>query len=230
MKEKFYIFLDIDGVLNAMNAEELKSDDHVGYYEDDEEKSIIGMYKSRVNLFKRIYETISMKFDVEIIITSSWRVGDVGLVNTNECLVRTGFDISEFNKTLDSTEITRGDRGQEILDKMVEIGINKDSNRYIVLDDETFDIKDYIDSSRIVKPHHTTGLTEDLAVEFINKAFNNEDKSKIYNVKQHRSQKINMNSSMKEFLNTHHPEVEDTDWVELIETSRLELNNTWKHQ
>ena len=52
--------------------------------------------------------------------------------------------------------------------------------------------------------------------------------NKIYKMIQHRSQKKHLNKEMRDFVSEHHPEIEDEDMVEIVETRSLHVNNTWK--
>lgn len=51
--------------------------------------------------------------------------------------------------------------------------------------------------------------------------------SKIYKQIQHRCKLEHASKEMKDFIKENHPEIKDTDMIEIIETRSFELNNTW---
>lgn len=144
MLDKF-IFLDIDGVLNSEEYfikrekphKKNKMDNHLIYDLDE----------SKIHMLNEIID----RTNVTIVLSSSWRI--FGLEKVNQALKFKGLK-QEINF---STTKEHMDRGQQIKRFITKHNFVKD---FIVLDDETCDIENYIDKERIFKTSWKTGLQQ----------------------------------------------------------------------
>jgi len=124
------IFLDIDGVLTTP-ATQFK------YFA-----------KESLDALNKILQETGAK----IVISSTWRKYDSHCARIRSMFSKYGFP---DNIIISSTpRHADGIRGKEILQWLKENPVDK----YVVLDDESFDIKDYTD--RLVKTDMHKGLTE----------------------------------------------------------------------
>lgn len=171
--EKYLIFLDVDGVLNAWDKELMLSDDHVwfdGEVGAEGRDGLLGMLKSRVNNFKHLYNELSKHFDVDIVVCSSWRI------NMNEfcrVLKQAGY---VHDKEYDITSTRPAFRHLEIINyldsprSINKIGNYRTSNRYVIIDDDVhFDeTKHDLPKSRLITPNiFKGGLTTELVENFL---------------------------------------------------------------
>lgn len=141
-KPHFLIFLDIDGVLN--NPYFIAND--------------IELAPELVKTFNKTVGELEKKYNVFIVISSAWRIihptefimfalKHIGLTAyRNELFFRTGRSKS-------------GKRGEEIK-AFIESEYGNEFNNFIVIDDETCDIVDYLPYNKIVKTHGHLGYTE----------------------------------------------------------------------
>lgn len=131
-----YIFLDVDGVLNS---------EQDGFSVDLETDRPF-------QLLKNIVDTTGAK----IILSSSWRIG---LRNgRNNVLIER---LAEFGLTIeDMTPENREywSRGQEIRGWLVAHDYDKVADQFVILDDETFDIRELY-GSQLVQTDSRYGLT-----------------------------------------------------------------------
>jgi hypothetical protein len=147
MRENFYIFLDIDGVLwdwpDRINQIEAGNIEKGGLIEDFKPESV-----SACNV---LIHSLGAKYDVTLIISSSWRkdMADtiVALEKNNLTQVR------KIEATRLSSDRIRGLEIKEYLkDKP-----NKDNYLILddevsdILDDETTKIKTFIDKNKVIK-------------------------------------------------------------------------------
>lgn len=131
MKEKFYLFLDIDGVLWDWNWRKA----HAGATSKFNPASI-----SALNF---LIETIGKKFDPVLVVTSTWRWD---MQRTESALHRSGL---KMKSQILSTPIssTPGNRAQEILQFL---GGQRTKN-LLIIDDENFDYHDHFPEKNIIK-------------------------------------------------------------------------------
>lgn len=140
MKQNFYIFLDIDGVLNDWK--------YLKYYLDNhpEEKGGVITRFNPMSMFALNYliEKLEKDYNVCLVIISTWRSNMVETVKTlkNQNL--------KYNKQIDALGFyfNSYQRGKEIL-KYLE---NKnDKTNFVIIDDEDFDYKNNISKNKIIK-------------------------------------------------------------------------------
>lgn len=148
------IFLDVDGVLNPthnMIEEHEKGNSTL--------PEMIHLDESCLNNLLRIVQ----KTGAEIVVSSTWRLSTQAMDNLEVQLSRKGINI------VGCTTFSRmGKRGQEIMEYLN----NKEECPYVILDDDDFDIKDYVPPYTMVKIDGYKGITErdaDLAVYLITK-------------------------------------------------------------
>lgn len=150
----FYIFLDVDGVLNNED-----------YIEECWNRHHKPMHMNHVpfdpkclnNLMCLNHFLQSKGFDVKIILSSTWRLHEIDyeIVNAR---------IAEYGMTLSGkTPYIHMERGREILDFLSD----KKYKDYLVIDDEIKDIVSLIDESKIIHTEFKTGLTQSLLYKFI---------------------------------------------------------------
>jgi len=160
-----YIFLDIDGVLND------------GCYSTKQHKKYGGRFfaetvpfnpRSLRNLKKIIDKTGGIEHTV-IVLTSTWRKLERNMIVLEARLMEYGIKIIRENKT----ENMNGQKGKEIErwlkenDKVInyfyadnkeyEVDIPNESN-FIIIDDETYDIRKYFTPDHIIKVNGYKGL------------------------------------------------------------------------
>ena len=139
MRENFYIFLDIDGVLwdwpNRISEIKAGNIEMGGAIEEFKPESV-----SALNV---LINSLGTKYDVTLVISSTWRVDMaktiVALENNNLTQV----------KKIEATKLsTHRIRGLEIKEYLKDKP-NKDN--YCVLDDEVSDIKTFLNQDKIIK-------------------------------------------------------------------------------
>ncbi len=157
MKKRFYIFLDIDGVLNnAAFFENL-------YEKEKNDLTLNQLDDENVQAFRKLHRKISEVFDTQIVISSSWR-------NLKKKLLRS---LEEKRLDIENLEYTGKDehegRGLEI--KKFLNG-KDDVLGYVILDDEVEDIKVYINDKHIVETDfYADGLTNNHVNKFLNSKY-----------------------------------------------------------
>ncbi len=154
-KEKlFYIFLDIDGVLNNETYfDECFERHHV--------EGIMSMNcfpfdpKCLNNLMILNQKLQEKRYEVKIILTSTWRLNQVDVAIVNSRLAEYGMRI--FERTL---SLSSGNRGLEIKHFLNEEGIPKADN-YLILDDEVKDIVNIFDPIHIINTSFQKGFCDE---------------------------------------------------------------------
>lgn len=141
MKEKFYVFLDIDGVLWdwSWRISEVKSGRVRGG------GIITDFNPASVETLNNLIRNLSEKYDCKLVISSSWRVN---MTMTEKALRKNHILIP--NDKLDRTPLTirRGIRAEEIIAYLFD---KENRNNYVIIDDETFNFETYFDPSHIIK-------------------------------------------------------------------------------
>lgn len=138
MKEKFYIFLDIDGVLYDWKyIKSLSPDHHGGIIQDFDPESIAAL--------NYLIDVLKNNYEVELVISSSWRSN---MRFTLEILISQGLKAENINISRIGNFYVPSYRGREII-KYLEDKENK--GNYVIIDDENFDFKDHFEQNRIVK-------------------------------------------------------------------------------
>ena len=162
-KEKlFYIFLDIDGVLNNEK-----------YWEEcfkrHKVRGIMSMNcfpfdpKCLNNLMKLNQELQRRNYSVKIILSSTWRLNqiDIGIVNSR---------LAEYGMRIFATTISlsSGKRGLEIKNFLEDEQYGKADN-YLILDDEVKDIVEQFEEIYIIQTNFNTGFDNEKLEESIKK-------------------------------------------------------------
>lgn len=155
MKEKFYVFLDIDGVLNDLQYMQSL---------DKKQMGIVKVNPRSVDALNYLVEKLSVRYDVEIVVSSTWRSN---MIETLVTLVNNGFKKENVSVTRTGDFFTPHYRGREIL-KYLENKKNNDN--YVVIDDETFDFKECIPIRKVIKTSfYTGGLDKKMIDSFFEK-------------------------------------------------------------
>ena len=145
MKEKFYIFLDIDGVLwdwNYRMSEIIEK-------EKNPSRIISEFNPQSVNALSYLVSKISKNYDCSIVISSTWRND---MAHTEKVLKSSGLI---YKKPFLSTPITNepGKRGEkEILPMTKRLNGN-----FLIIDDEYFDFKKFFPEEKIIKTNINFG-------------------------------------------------------------------------
>lgn len=157
----FYIFLDIDGVLN---------NEEYWYecYERHKIKGIMSMDcfpfdpKCLNNLMILNQELNKRGFEVKIILSSTWRLGRESTAIVNSRLAEYGMRIASKTRNLN------GDRGQEIKEFLNDKEHSKASN-FLIIDDETRDIARGFEDKHIINTNYKKGFDDVKLKEAISK-------------------------------------------------------------
>ena len=158
----FYIFLDIDGVLN-----------NIEYWNEcfarHQVKGIMSMNcfpfdpKCLNNLMKLNQELQKQNYNVKIVLSSTWRLNqvDIGIVNSR---------LAEYGMRIFATTISlsSGKRGLEIKNFLEDEQYGKADN-YLILDDEIKDIVEQFEEKHIIHTNFNTGFDNEKLQEAIKK-------------------------------------------------------------
>lgn len=153
MKPKFFIFLDIDGVMydwNYLVGNNIKNGGIIKTYNPESIKAL--------NL---LIERLSTCYTPVLVISSTCRRDMLFTVKT---LKDNGFIV---NLRIYSTPIssTPEKRGLEILSFLK---MQKDNQNFVIIDDERFDYKEHFSLDKIIKPNMFTGsLNCDMVDNFL---------------------------------------------------------------
>lgn len=160
----FYIFLDIDGVLNNMNYwNECFERHHV--------KGIMSMEcwpfdPKCLNNLMILNQTLQKNdYNVKIILSSTWRLGNEGTAIVNSRLAEYGMRI--FGKTI---SLYSGHRGLEIREYIKK---NRKADNFLILDDSIKDISEQFKEEHIVHTDFNTGFDDSKLKEAIQKGIRN---------------------------------------------------------
>lgn len=158
--KQFYIFLDIDGVLNNMT-----------YWDEcfkrHNVKGIMSMHcfpfdpKCLNNLMKLNQEIQKQNYKVKIILSSTWRLNRVDTEIVNSRLAEYGMRI--FANTI---RLNSGNRGLEIKNFLENEKYGKAEN-FLILDDEIRDIANEFEDNHIIHTDFNTGFDDDKLQEAI---------------------------------------------------------------
>lgn len=137
MKPKFYIFLDIDGVMYDWNM--IKSNNL-------NINGIIDKFSMQsVNALNYLTKQLAIDYIPVIVISSTWRRD---MFATIRVLKANGVNLDLRN--LSSTPISNAPdrRGEEIVSFLKTV---KDNQNYVIIDDEMFDYEEHFLNSKIIK-------------------------------------------------------------------------------
>lgn len=153
--KKFYIFLDIDGVLydwdfiiTETNAGRIKRGEFIKKFKPE---SICALNY----LIKELEE----QYDVRLVISSTWRSN---MVFATKTLKDNGLI---FDKEIERTPIyDPAKRGEQIVDFLSD----KKDYDFVIIDDELFDFKNYFSANKIIKCEmFHSALSEDKVENFL---------------------------------------------------------------
>ena len=161
-----FIFLDIDGVMNNRRDWMSKVDNKSEQFHD---------HRMFCDEAWQLLSDTCKKVNANVVLSSSWRLGFTYekdgkvIVENSNCYLSTKL-IEYFNnyniKLVGITNKTCAPRGKQIIDYVKS---NLDSHdKFIVIDDEAFDIKDYISESQFIKTEFETGLLSEHCEKIIN--------------------------------------------------------------
>ncbi len=151
-----YIFLDIDGVMNNRRDWMSKVDNKAEEFHD---------HRMFCDEAWQLLSDTCKKVNASVILSSSWRIGltyddnDKVIARDTNCHLSTKL-IEYFNKynikLVGITVNNWSERGQQIMKYVMDhLEIEDD---FVVVDDESFDIRDYISEDQFVKTEFETGL------------------------------------------------------------------------
>ena len=154
MRDNFYIFLDIDGVMFDWK------------YRLSSGKKLGGVIKDfnpeSVKSLNFLCDTLSKQFNTSVVITSTWKQHWDSLL---EVFDANGVDVSKVNLSKTTTRINPCYRGREIVEYLGE-GY-RDAN-YVIIDDEMFDYREFFDKKDIIKTNMQDGsLNMDMVTTFL---------------------------------------------------------------
>ena len=136
------IFLDVDGVLNSHE-----------YVVKKKERGLIGTYDDFVVRLAKIVKETGAK----IVMSSCWRSGFLDGKNDHYETHITQRFFKHGIEVYDITPYVKMIRGLEIKEWLSK---HNQIERYVIIDDETFNIKDHFPSDVIVKTSFQEGLQD----------------------------------------------------------------------
>lgn len=156
MKENFYIFLDIDGVMYDWDYMKKNNIHNFGVVNTFSPES--------VEALNYLMEKLNNCYNTELVISSTWRRDMLKTVKTLKdngvkMNLRKVFSTPIFNQPKS--------RGEEISSYLSQ---RKDSHNYVIIDDETCDIEPLFNKDRIIKTNIFSGaLNKEMVQHFIEK-------------------------------------------------------------
>ncbi len=152
--EKFYVFLDIDGVLWdwKYQKEFLKQNPNLrGQFVNKLDPKCI-------DALNFLLKELSKKFDVQLVISSTWRLE---FEKTISSLLNQGL---LYNKKILATPIMKHDRQREIETFLLD---KPNKNNFVILDDD-FECLDF-DQNKIIKTNiANSSLSKKMVSNFLN--------------------------------------------------------------
>lgn len=137
MKQNFYVFLDIDGVLWDWNYIKSNNIQNFGTIKSFNPESVYAL--------NFLMNKLKENFNPILVVSSTWRND---MFATIKVLKENGVELNL--KTLSKTPISSNPelRGLEIL-KYLDVQENKEN--FVIIDDEMFDYKSHFNENRIIK-------------------------------------------------------------------------------
>jgi len=158
----FYIFLDVDGVLNneeyfmkCFNRHKVKGIMSMNCFPFDP--------KCLNNLMKLNQELKKQNYNVKIVLSSTWRLNQIDTEIVNSRLAEYGMRI--FAKTI---SLSSGNRGLEIKNFLDNEKYEKAEN-FLIIDDEIKDIQEQFEEKYIIHTDFNTGFDSKKLQQAINK-------------------------------------------------------------
>ena len=163
--QRFYIFLDIDGVM--YDWEYIKS-------LSDKKSAIITKFKPEsVSALNLLMQTLKTKYAIFLVITSTWRK------NMGECLRmmhKNGVNLRLANVIISTDTQTLNSRSEEIENFIAQKNIVLNKN-YVVIDDESMENSKLFEKSNIIKTNiFNDALSNKHITDFINNLTDNMSK------------------------------------------------------
>jgi hypothetical protein len=162
-KQKFYIFLDIDGVMwdwNYLKQVETKANTIV--------RADSVLNPKSVQALNALIATLDNAYDTRLVVSSSWR--NVKAKRENNYML---YDYGlKYNKPIDHT-ILRSDmdrpytRGQEIEDYLDKHMVSAMHGDYVIIDDEMDTLKPYQNAGKVIETSMSKGLSMDHIRDFL---------------------------------------------------------------
>lgn len=169
MKENFYVFLDIDGVLwDEQFIDKLIKND----VRERENDSLSNYFKpSSMDALNFLIDNLKQNFEVVLVISSTRRID---MPKITEQLKSNGLiEVSKIDRTAVSLDMFEMDRGLEIINYLVK---HNNSKNYCVIDDEVNDITPYIEKEHIIKTSDQKALHQKQVIKFLKRLnFNKEN-------------------------------------------------------
>ena len=158
MKNKFYIFLDFDGVLYDWKYIMSKS-----RKENKKNSGLIKYFNPKcIDALNHLIEEQSKTYDVKLVISSTWRI----MFKQAKNLLKS-YNVIDA-ETVDRTPISRTHhkRGKEILAYLTNNNFDKTKDDFLILDNENFDFKKYFSKDKIIK---TSIISNSLSMKMVEK-------------------------------------------------------------
>ena len=152
-KERYYIFLDVDGVLY----------DYAWIKKNNKDVRTIRKFKKEsIDALNLLISNLEKKYDVDIVITSTWRLYKFQTLLS--MLEYSGLNYAkDIHKTHES--IRPFTRGEDILSYLKH---RKNPNNYVIIDDESFDFAKYFNTTKIIKPNiQNNALNTEMFTKFL---------------------------------------------------------------
>lgn len=144
------IFLDVDGVLNNIKntVKVVKRNRRKGMPLRSNSFYFVPFDRRCLKNLARIVRRTKAK----IVVTSTWRRGKEDMAVLESRLAEYGMVVTDTTKVL-------GARGAEIKDWIKEHEVNVDPIKFVVLDDDTYDIDNFLGTERVIETDGKYGLT-----------------------------------------------------------------------
>lgn len=154
--KKFYLFLDIDGVL--WDWPYLKKEIDEGRIQRG--GIIRNLKPESIDSLNYLIDKLSSCYDVELVISSSWRYD---MKETLKILKNAGL---KYDKAVDRTVINFERRGLQIKEYLKD----KTNYDFVIIDDEMHDFEDVFEKGNIIKTDVMEGaLSKDIVNKYLKK-------------------------------------------------------------
>lgn len=156
LKENFYLFLDIDGVLYDITW--IKKEFDSG---NISVRDLHTFKPESVSALNFLISKLQEKFNVDLVICSTWRINMKDTVCT---LYKNGLkNFKEIHST--GFSFNEADREEEIFKYLQD---KPNNQNIVIIDDESFNYKKYFPQSKIIKPSiYSNSLSFQMVNEFL---------------------------------------------------------------
>ena len=165
MKNNFYVFLDIDGVL--WDWKFLLS-------RKEKCKGVITKFNPEsIEALNFLTEILSKEYNIKIVLSSSWRANFEKIKNI---LIENNL---HYASVMDKTPSTspRKLRGREIWAYLKSANYDDEKDDFVIIDDETFDLKSLFPENKIIK---TSMLNNCLSINMVKQYLKEKNTNKIF--------------------------------------------------